>query len=74
MGIYIFNNSISFHKLSSLKEINNVLKKLESKFSIEVYPNYLDEVNFYKFNFKESISDEILAEVQLFLNQFNRNA
>ena len=74
MGIYIFNNSISFHKLSSLKEINNVLKKLESKFPIEVYPNYLDEVNFYKFNFKESISDEILAEVQLFLNQFNRNA
>jgi hypothetical protein len=74
MGIFIYKDSILFHKLTSVKNINKVISKLEAKFPIEVLPTILEESNFYKYQFKESISGEILTEAEVFINQFNRNA
>jgi hypothetical protein len=74
MGIFIFNDSVVFHKLTSLKIINKVLRGLEAKFPIEVYPNYATEKDFYKYTFKESITDETLKRAYEYLSKFNKNA
>ena len=74
MGIFIFNDSIVFHKLTSLKIINVVLKGLQTKFPITVQPNYTIEKDFYKYMFVESISDELLTQTYSYLDKYNKNA
>lgn len=74
MGIFVFNDSIVFHKLTSLKTINLVLRTLQEKFPIIVLPTYTTEKDFYKYKFQEDISDDLLKEAYTFLNKYNKNA
>lgn len=74
MGIFIFNDSVVFHKLTATKLINIILKGLQSKFPIEVLPDFSSEKDFYKYRFKESISDETLKQAYSYLDKYNKNA
>lgn len=74
MGIFIFNDYVVFHKLTPIKLINKVLKGLNAKFPIDINPNYTVEKDFYKYTFKECLSDETLKEAYIYLSKFNKNA
>jgi hypothetical protein len=74
MGIFIFNDSVVFHKLTCLKIINLVLKGLQEKFPISVLPNYSNEKDFYRYKFKQPISDELLTQTYSYLSKYNKNA
>jgi len=74
MGIFIFNDSVVFHKLTSLKIINLVLKGLQDKYPVNVLPEYSSEKDFYKYKFKEPISDELLKQAYIYLDKYNKNA